>query len=48
LNWIELEIINAQAAQPRLDQIPNAKNVLILSLGGPASTVISHILQRLD
>ena len=30
------------------NQIPNAKTALIQSLGGPASTAISHILQRLD
>lgn len=30
------------------NQIPNAKYGLIQSLGGPASTAVSHILQRLD
>ena len=30
------------------NQLPNAKNALIQSLGGPASTAVSHILQRLD
>jgi acetyl-CoA C-acetyltransferase len=30
------------------NQIPNAKIALIQSLGGPASTAVSHILQRLD
>jgi acetyl-CoA C-acetyltransferase len=30
------------------NQIPNAKVGLIQSLGGPASTAVSHILQRLD
>jgi acetyl-CoA C-acetyltransferase len=30
------------------NQIPNAKTALIQSLGGPASTAVSHILQRLD
>jgi acetyl-CoA C-acetyltransferase len=29
------------------NQIPNAKTALIQSLGGPASTAVSHILQRL-
>ena len=28
------------------NQIPNAKTALIQSLGGPASTAVSHILQR--
>jgi acetyl-CoA C-acetyltransferase len=30
------------------NQVPNAKTALIQSLGGPASTAASHILQRLD
>jgi len=30
------------------NQIPNAKTALVQSLGGPASTAVSHILQRLD
>jgi acetyl-CoA C-acetyltransferase len=30
------------------NQIPNARTALIQSLGGPASTAVSHILQRLD
>ena len=30
------------------NQVPNAKTALIQSLGGPASTAISHILQRID
>src|SRR5215216_4590658 len=30
------------------NQIPGAKTALIQSLGGPASTAVSHILQRLD
>jgi acetyl-CoA C-acetyltransferase len=30
------------------NQIPNAKTALIQSLGGPASTAVSHILQKLD
>jgi acetyl-CoA C-acetyltransferase len=30
------------------NQIPNANTALIQSLGGPASTAVSHILQRLD
>jgi len=29
------------------NQIPNAKTALIQSLGGPASTAVSHILQGL-
>jgi len=34
--------------QAEANQIPNAKTALIQSLGGPASTTVSHILQRLD
>jgi acetyl-CoA C-acetyltransferase len=34
--------------QAEANQIPNAKAALIQSLGGPASTAVSHILQRLD
>ncbi|MFT3892592.1 MAG: thiolase domain-containing protein [Anaerolineales bacterium] len=30
------------------NQIPNARTALIQSLGGPASTAVSHILQRID
>jgi len=30
------------------NQIPDAKTALIQSLGGPASTAVSHILQKLD
>jgi acetyl-CoA C-acetyltransferase len=31
--------------QAGLNQVPNAKTALIQSLGGPASTAVSHILQ---
>jgi len=34
--------------QAEANQIPNAKTALIQSLGGPASTAVSHILQRAD
>ena len=30
------------------NQVPEAKTALIQSLGGPASTAVSHILQRID
>lgn len=30
------------------NQIPDAKTALIQSLGGPASTAVSHVLQKLD
>jgi len=34
--------------QAEANQVPDAKIALIQSLGGPASTAVSHILQRLD
>ena len=34
--------------QAGVNQIPDAKTALIQSLGGPASTAVSHILQKLD
>ncbi len=34
--------------QAEANQVPNARTALIQSLGGPASTAVSHILQRLD
>ncbi len=34
--------------QAGTNQIPDAKTALIQSLGGPASTAVSHILQRLN
>jgi acetyl-CoA C-acetyltransferase len=33
--------------QAGANQIPDAKTALIQSLGGPASTAVSHILQKL-
>ena len=34
--------------QAGANQIPNAKTALIQSLGGPASTAVSHVLQKID
>lgn len=34
--------------QAEVNQIPTAKTALIQSLGGPASTAVSHILQKLE
>jgi len=34
--------------QAEANQIPDAKTALIQSLGGPASTAVSHILMRMD
>ena len=34
--------------QVEANQIPNAKVALIQSLGGPASTAVTHVLERLN
>jgi|SRR5688572_18107171 len=34
--------------QAEANQVPNATTALIQSLGGPASTAVSHILQKID
>ncbi|MDP2777852.1 MAG: thiolase domain-containing protein, partial [Anaerolineales bacterium] len=43
-----VEAVAQLRGQAEVNQIPNAKYGLIQSLGGPASTAVSHILQRLD
>ena len=43
-----VEAVIQLRGQAEANQIPNAKVGLIQSLGGPASTAVSHILQRLD
>jgi len=43
-----VEAVLQLRGQAGANQIQNAKYGLIQSLGGPASTAISHILQRLD
>ncbi|MDO8753326.1 MAG: thiolase domain-containing protein, partial [Anaerolineales bacterium] len=43
-----VEAVGQLRGQAKANQIPNAKYGLIQSLGGPASTAVSHILQRLD
>jgi len=43
-----VEAVAQLRGQAEANQIPNAKYGLIQSLGGPASTAVSHILQRLD
>jgi len=42
------EAVTQLRGQAEANQIPNAKTALIQSLGGPASTAVSHILQKLD
>jgi len=41
------EAVTQLRGQAEANQIPNAKTALIQSLGGPASTAVSHILQAL-
>ena len=43
-----VDAVTQLRGQAEANQIPNAKTALIQSLGGPASTAVSHILQRLD
>ncbi len=43
-----VEAVIQLRGQAEANQIPNAKYGLIQSLGGSASTAVSHILQRLD
>lgn len=43
-----VEAVTQLRVQAGANQIPNAKTALIQSLGGPASTAVSHILQKLD
>jgi acetyl-CoA C-acetyltransferase len=43
-----VEAASQLRGQAGANQIPDAKTALIQSLGGPASTAVSHILQRLD
>ena len=42
-----VDAVTQLRGQGGANQIPNAKTALIQSLGGPASTAVSHILQRL-
>jgi acetyl-CoA C-acetyltransferase len=43
-----VDAVTQLRGQAEANQIPNAKIGLIQSLGGPASTAVSHILQRID
>jgi acetyl-CoA C-acetyltransferase len=43
-----VEAVTQLRGQAEANQIPNAKYGLIQSLGGPASTAVSHILQKMD
>jgi acetyl-CoA C-acetyltransferase len=43
-----VEAVTQLRGQAEANQIAGAKTALIQSLGGPASTAVSHVLQRLD
>ena len=43
-----VEAVTQLRGQAEANQIPDARTALIQSLGGPASTAVSHILQKLD
>ena len=43
-----VDAVTQLRGQAEANQIPDAKTALIQSLGGPASTAVSHILQKLD
>jgi acetyl-CoA C-acetyltransferase len=43
-----VDAVTQLRCEAEANQIPHAKTALIQSLGGPASTAVSHILQRLD
>jgi acetyl-CoA C-acetyltransferase len=43
-----VEAVIQLRGQAGANQVPNAKTALIQSLGGPASTAVSHILQKMD
>jgi len=43
-----VDAVTQLRGQAEANQIPNAKTALIQSLGGPASTAVSHILQVLE
>jgi len=43
-----VEAANQLQGRAEANQIPNARTALIQSLGGPASTAVSHILTRMD
>jgi acetyl-CoA C-acetyltransferase len=44
----DIETVNQLRGQAGTNQIAGAKTALIQSLGGPASTAVSHILQKID
>ena len=43
-----IEAVTQLRGKAGANQVQNAKNTLIQSLGGPASTTVTHILQKMD
>jgi acetyl-CoA C-acetyltransferase len=43
-----VEAVQQLRGQAGTNQIVDARNALIQSLGGPASTAVAHVLQRVD
>jgi hypothetical protein len=43
-----VDAVTQLRGQAEANQIPNEQTALIQSLSGPASTAVSHILQKLD
>ncbi len=43
-----VDAVNQLRGRAEANQVPDAKTALIQSLGGPASTAVSHILQKVD
>ena len=43
-----VDAVTQLRGQAEANQIPNAETALVQSLGGPASTAVSHILQKID
>jgi acetyl-CoA C-acetyltransferase len=43
-----VDAVNQLRGRAETNQVPNAKTALIQSLGGPASTAVSHILQSVE
>ncbi|MGE5462699.1 MAG: thiolase C-terminal domain-containing protein, partial [Syntrophothermus sp.] len=43
-----VDAVNQLRGQAEANQVPDAKVALIQSLGGPASTAVTHILEKPD
>ena len=43
-----VDAVTQLRGQAEANQIPDARTALIQSLGGPASTAVSHVLEKMD